>query len=219
MKKIVCDSSSLISMSDNCLLWLLPGFNAEFVVPEEVKREMVDRPMKSARFGFKAMRLSNAIGSGSIKVVADAEVSKHATELASLANSLLKYGKHNVNIIHGGEAESIALMQKQGIQTLLVDERTTRLLVEDREALKRHIERRTGFNLKLNHKIAKQLGNELDEINVIRSSELLAWAYENGLMQKFGQDKSVLHASLYGLKYSGCAISNQEIEDYMRLLA
>ena len=219
MNKIVCDSSSLISMSDNCLLWLLPGFNAEFIVPEEVKREIVDRPLKSARFEFKALRLGMAIGSGAIKVVSDGDVARRAKEIAGLANSLFRYGKHNVNIIHGGEAESIALMQKQGIQTLLVDERTTRLLVEDHVALKKYIERRTGFNLKLNNKIAKRLEDEVGGISVIRSSELLAWAFENGLLKKFGNDKSVLHASLYGLKYSGCAISNDEIEDYMRLLA
>ena len=217
MSKIVCDASSLISMSDNCLLWLLPGFKAEFIVPGEVKRELVDKPLKEARFQFKALRLSRAIESGDITVVHG--VAKQAKKIASLANSLFKYGSHNVNILHGGEAQSIALMQEQGIQTLLVDERTTRLLVEDRKSLKKYIERRTGFNLKLNHKIEREIEKELEGISVIRSSELLAWAYENGLMTKFGKGRSVLHASLYGLKYSGCAISNNEIEDYMRLLA
>ncbi|MCK4327342.1 MAG: hypothetical protein KAW41_02590 [Candidatus Diapherotrites archaeon] len=219
MKKIVCDSSSLISMSDNCVLWLLPEFGVEFVVPEEVKREIVDRPMKEVRFQFKALRLSRAITNGSIKVVTDSGVAKRAKEIVRLANSLFKYGRHNVSILHGGEAESIALMQKQGIQTLLVDERTTRLLIEDRVALRKYIERRTGFNLKLNKQIAGQLEDEVGGVDVIRSSELLAWAYENGLMEKFGRDRNVLHASLYGLKYSGCAISNEEIEDYMKLLA
>lgn len=219
MKRIVCDSSSLISMSDNCLLWLLPNFKAEFLVPEEVKREVVDRPLKSTKFEFKAMRLNKAIDAGSIKVIADGGVTKRGKQLTDLTNSLFRYGKHNVNIIHGGEAESIALMEKQGIQTLLIDERTTRLLIEDREALKKYIEHRTGFHLKINHKIAKQLGDELGSINVIRSSELLAWAYENGLLDRYGEGRELLHASLYGLKYSGCAISTEEIEDYMRLLA
>ncbi len=219
MNKIACDSSSLISMSDNCLLWLLPNFDAEFVVPQEVKREIVDRPAKQTRFEFKAMRLQQAIHSGALKVVGDQAISKQGKELIELSNSLFKYGKHTVKLIHGGEAESLALMKKHGIQTLLVDERTTRLLIEDREALRKYIQRRTGFNLKINKSIGRRLEEELSEFNVIRSSELIAWAYEKGLLERFGESKDLLHASLYGLKYSGCSISNEEIEDYVRMLS
>ncbi len=219
MKEIVCDSSSLISMSDNCLLWLLPEFKVEFIVPAEVKREIVDRPLKTAKFEFKAMRLSQAIDSGSIKVLDAGGVSERGKRIVELSNSIFSYGRHNVKIVHGGEAESIALMEKKGIQTLLIDERTTRLLIEDRDALRKYIEHRTGFHLKVNQKIERQLADELDGISVIRSSELLAWAYEQGLLGKYGGGRELLHASLYGLKYSGCAISTEEIEDYMKLLA
>jgi len=219
MKEIVCDSSSLISMSDNCLLWLLPNFKADFLIPAEVKREIVDRPLKTAKFEFKAMRLSRAIGAGAIKVMEAGGVSERGKRIIELSNSIFSYGNHNVKIVHGGEAESIALMEKKGIQTLLIDERTTRLLIEDRNALRKYIEHRTGFHLKVNHKIERQLADELEGLTVIRSSELLAWAYEHGLLDRYGQGKELLHASLYGLKYSGCAISTEEIEDYMRLLA
>ena len=217
MKKIVCDASSLISMSDNCLLWLLPSYKTEFIVPEEVRREIIDRPIKNERFEFKAMRLQQAIDAGMIKVVSSKGVSSRATEIANLANSLFRYGKHDVKLIHGGEAESIALMEKQGIQTLLIDERTTRLVIEDRVSLKKYIQKRTGFHLKVNNMVEKQLGEDFGHIDVIRSTELIAWAYEQGLLAKFGHGKELLHASLYGLKYSGCAISRDEIEEYMKL--
>ena len=69
-----------------------------------------------------AQKISNnakqAIDAGMIKVVSGKGVSDRAKEVTELANSLFRYGKHDVKLIHGGESESIALMEKQGIQTL-----------------------------------------------------------------------------------------------------
>lgn len=219
MNRIACDSSSLISMSDNRLLWLLRRLTAEFVVPAEVRREIVDRPLKDPRFQQKAARIQQAILDGSIRVIEDRAVSNAGKEITELANSLFRYGDHGVKIVHGGEAESIALMKKRGVQTLLVDERATRLLIEDREALKEYIEHRTGFSLKTNAGADLELARVFEGMRVIRSSELVAWAYERGLLGRAEEGKKQLNASLYGLKYSGCSITNGEIEDYVKMLA
>lgn len=218
MRNVVCDSSSLISLSDNCLLWLLPQLSAEFLVPEGVKVEIVDAPAKTKKFELKAMRLAAAIKKGSIKVLIDKKVVERGSEILRLANSLFKYGKHTVKILHRGEAETLALVERETYDTLLIDERTTRLLVEDLGALKSYIQARTGFTLHMNKNLANELRNHFNEVNVIRSSELIAYAYDKGLFEAWGKDTTVLHAALYGVKYSGCAITSQEIEDYMRML-
>lgn len=218
MKTLVCDSSSLISLSENCLLWLLPLYNAEFVVPEGVKQEIVDNPMRNEKFEFKAVRLQQALLDGSLKVAGNNKITERANELTRMANALFRYGKHNVKILHGGEAQTIALMEQLGMKTMLIDERTTRLLIEDRAALKSYIEQRTGFQLRLNEEASKAIGKELEGINVVRSSELVAWAFEQGYLKRMGKGPDLLHATLYALKYAGCSITQDEIEQYIQML-
>ncbi|MCD6522198.1 MAG: hypothetical protein J7K68_00460 [Candidatus Diapherotrites archaeon] len=217
MHEIVCDASSLISLSDNCLLWILNELEASFLVPHSVKLEIVDYPLQSKRFELKALRLNEAITDGVLKVIHEPRVRNRANEILRLANSVFKYGGHTVKIIHKGEAETIALMKEKGYQTLLIDERTTRLLIEDIYALKKYIESRTGFRIKMNREIVKDLQKKLRDIRVVRSGDLVAYAYEQGLLDRYGT-KEALKATLYGVKYAGCAITNEEIEQYVKML-
>ena len=45
-KNIVCDTSSLISLADNCLLKHLAKINANFLVPQGVRSELVENPLR-----------------------------------------------------------------------------------------------------------------------------------------------------------------------------
>ena len=56
---------------------------------------------------------------------------------------------------------------------------------------------------------------ELRSIKFIRSAELVYLAYKKGLI-KLG-DGDLLDALLYAVKYKGCAISRQEIEEAKKL--
>jgi hypothetical protein len=43
-------------------------------------------------------------------------------------------------------------------------------------------------------------------------------AFENGfLKEEIGSDRQALESTLYALKYSGCAVSRQEIDQYLNL--
>lgn len=217
MSRIVCDASSLISLSDNCLLWVLQSVGAEFLVPAAVKAELVDQPLRSRKFELKALRIKEFITRGAVRLADEDGVKEHAMEITRLANALFKYGSHNVRILHEGESESIALVKKLGTDALMIDERTTRLLIEDLEGLKSYIQHRTGFDLKMNNQVARDIRNQLEGTSVIRSSELLAYAFEKGALDELG-GLGALHASLYGLKFSGCAITSDEIEEYVKML-
>jgi hypothetical protein len=183
-----------------------------------VKHELVDRPMRSKKFELKALRIREYINNGIVTMVDQKGVSDRAKEITRLANALFKYGKHSVRIVHEGEAQSLALLEKIGSGSLLIDERTTRLLIEDLDSLKKYIQHRTGFHLKVNKQVARDLKGRLSGIPVMRSSEVLAYAFENGNLDRLGGAET-LHASLYGLKFAGCAITSDEIEQYVRLLS
>ena len=217
MRKIVCDASSVISLAENCFLPLLQDLkNAEFIVSKCVEKEIVEKPLATRRFGLEAVRAGLLVEKGIIKVVDDPFIQEYTKKITDLANSLLKYKEGYVKIMHEGEAQSIACLKFLGAKTLLIDERTTRLLIEDIELLKKYIESRTGFKLEIDENVLCQIKKESAEINVIRSCEILAYAYENNLLKDFG-DK-VFETGLWALKFSGCSITDEEIKEYLDLL-
>ena len=92
-----------------------------------------------------------------------------------------------------------------------VDERTTRLLIEKPENLKRVLER------KLHKKISVKKENFLKfkGFKVIRSPELVYVAWKKNLTRLKGE--KVLDAMLYAVKFKGAAVSNDEIDEIKRI--
>ena len=220
MKKIVCDASSIISISDNCLLSVLDQMHdkMQLVISKRVKEELIDKPLKTHRFALKALILRKFLNNGMMEVYDKAEINDYAKRITDLANSLLSYKKRQLMILHRGEAESLACLKSLGENTLLVDERTTRHLIEDPELLQKYMENITQHRLNMNNEVLDELQKELKGINVIRSSELLAYAYEKGMLEGL-DSKRVLEAGLYALKFSGCSITRDEIKEYTHLLS
>jgi hypothetical protein len=93
-----------------------------------------------------------------------------------------------------------------------VDERTTRVMIESPEALKKIMEKKLHTEIKVNLSEIKKLKS----FKFIRSSELIYIAYKHGLLD-YKKDKSVLDAMLYSVKFHGTAISSKEIEDIKSL--
>ena len=71
---------------------------------------------------------------------------------------------------------------------------------------------RTGAHVSMNYDRAEELQDIVGDVLMIRSADLVAYAYEEGYLKK---DRDFLEATLYALKYAGCAISEQEIQDYI----
>jgi predicted nucleic acid-binding protein len=216
MTRIPCDSSSLISLSDNCVLRLLEGLGHKFVIPKRIKMEVFDNPLSTKRFKLKALQINSYIKKGVIEVIEDPFIYDYAQKITDLANSLLSYHGSNVKIIHQGEAEVIACLKVLKENTILLDERTTRHLIEDPDQLKKYMQSRTNLILEMDEQVKKALAKELSNVNVIRSAEVFAYAYEKGLMPQYG--KEALEGGLYALKFSGCSITDDEIKDYVELL-
>ncbi len=220
MKQIIIDSSSLISLSETCLLKILERLkknsNVDFIISKSVFDESVEKPMHIKRFELNAVRIKNAIGNGWISVhQPDKICTEHSLELERIANSVFNHAGKNVTILHRGELDSIVLLKELNSKILVIDERITRMLLEEPEELRKMLQRRQHRKIEINNEALKELHDFLPEHFIVRSSELAAWAFdEKNLMD--GNSKQTLEAALYALKYKGCAISNLEIRKYLR---
>lgn len=216
MKALSCDSSSIITLSTNCILWLLDKFEADFFIAPYVMKEVVDNPLNTKRYGFEAMRNGLAVGK-SLKVKkSDPET---RDRIIQLSNTLYMHKGKPIEIIQQGEADAVSMALKEGITTLLVDEKNTRLLIEDKELLRRVVEKRTNKSIEINSGSAGELEKITRGLKVIRSSELVAVAIRRGMFDWPYSRRDLAKNILTSLKYSGCAISSAEILELTNIVA
>ncbi len=215
MKALVFDSSSIITLALNGLTYLLEelkkNFDGKFFISHIVKREIVEKPIEIKRFELEALRIAKLIENKTIEVM---NIPQNKIDIVlENANSIFMTEGEYIKILHQGESSCIALakiLQEQGYEvTLVIDERTTRMLLEAQENLSMLLER------KLHKKIIvkKKYRNGFD---VIRSAEICFVAYEKGII-KLNSGEKVLDALLYATKYKGCSISSEEIEKAKKL--
>jgi len=219
MTTIVCDSSSLISMGMNCFLPLLEELSSKvsFVVSEGVIDEIIHRPAETKRFKLSSIRFENLLEEGIIEAVTGDP--QTISEIVDLANNIF-YAKHKpMTVVHKGEAEALAIaLDTKGV--LLIDERTLKMLLEDPLSLKNLLQKRVHRNVREEHHNMDAWRKRIKNPPLLRSSDLIAYAYSTGLLGKyFGRDSpGILEASLWSLKFSGCSITPGEIQEYLRVL-
>ena len=219
-KVLIFDSGSLISLSINGLLEELKKlkkiFNGEFIITKEVKKEVVDNPIKIKMYELEALKIQNLIDEGCLNMpnkigITDKEITNLMFKLMNFANTMFIGNRNEIQLIQQGETSCLALSkilnEKKIKNVLVVDERTTRMLVEKPENLKELLEKKMHTNVKLKESNFK----EFNGFKIIRSTELIYVAYKKGLINLRG--KEVLDALLYALKFKGCAISSEEIEE------
>jgi predicted nucleic acid-binding protein len=216
----VMDSSSIISISQSCLIASLGGLSGKdnrFVIPESVFAEVVEKPIQIKRFELNAVRIEKAVKEGWISVEAlNARHSALAAEIKNKADSLFFIGGKPISLIHRGEAEALALTKQLGSSLLVIDERTTRSMLENPKQLKRLIERRRNKKVRLDEKNAVSFQKMFQELSIARSVELIALAFERNLIASdLPTSKQALEAALYAVKYAGCAVSSLEIEKFL----
>ncbi|MEM4336147.1 MAG: hypothetical protein QXL47_04320 [Candidatus Anstonellales archaeon] len=221
-KYILCDSSSLISLTDTCLEGLLKFFtrnNVFFIIPPSVEYEIITRPLKMRMkaYQFSAMKLKKLMDEEVLMKV-EAETEAPAKEILELTNSIFFARGKPLHMVDMGEAEMIALANSLKINTLLMDERTTRMLIEAPFEIKDHLEEELRVNIMVNGSHLKKFADVVSGMRVIRSSELVAVAYEKGYFDNFGEDKKkMLEAALYRIKFSGCSVRFDEVEEFLRI--
>ena len=220
-RDILCDSGVLISLTSSCLDNIIYYFaekhDVRFVIPPSVEHETVTRPLFNGlrKHMFSAIRIKDAIEDGAV-VVVDAKVEPEAKSLMHSANNLFYIKGRPIRLIQFGESEMLALAPELGIDNILVDERTTRMLIEAPFRLKEHLEREFRVSVMVNKGSYRELSSRISGLNVLRSSELVMLAYEKGFFRSFKKmQKEALQSALYKMKYSGCSISFDEISTYL----
>jgi len=218
--KIVFDSGVMISFSESCLLPVLGTLReylGEFVIPKKVKDESIDRSVEIMRFRLSSLRIRNQLQSDVFDVYDGGKiVQEKSKKILELANNLFFVRGNPLNIIHPGEAECLALIGVTEADCLAIDERTTRMLIEQPYALLDIFKRKYNTSdIKFDERRYKELKKEIGKISIVRSVDLLAYAYQHKLLGNYVSDRDTLRAAMYSLKFKGCSVSFEEIEEYI----
>ncbi|MBD3210272.1 hypothetical protein GF318_02725 [Candidatus Micrarchaeota archaeon] len=220
-RNVLCDSGVLISLTSSCLDRLLYFFaenhDVRFVIPPSVEEESVKGPIERnlKEYLFSAIRIRDAIQDGVVTVV-DADVEEEAERFMGMANNVFFARGRPLKLVQSGESEVLALSKKLDLEYIMIDERTTRMLMEAPQRLKEHLEKEFNVNIMVNKNNYQELTSGVSSKKALRSSELVMLAYENGFFKNYGKlEKDALRAALYKIKYSGCSIGFDEIKEYL----
>ena len=221
-KKIIVDSSSLITISDNCIMKIVKNVaeleKISFIIPESVYIESVENPLHIRRYELNAIRIRDAVAEGYLKVVTSTSATREWMErlIKGTATMVRSNGKQ-LRLLQWGETETLGLLKELNSKILLIDERTTRMLIENPAGLASILSRRHGREVTLDREKMKWFLANFADTKIIRSVELIALAYEDGAMHsELHKSKQALEAALYAAKFSGCAVSEAEIQEYLR---
>ncbi len=226
MKTLLFDSGPVISLTTSNLLDILEPlkqrFDGDFFITPAVKNELVERPLKIKKFELEALQVSKIIHEG-VLAVADVDVARRSAMLLRLANRCYQSKGKDLHIVHEAEVELLAAACKFPESTLVIDERTMRLLLEDPEGLRLLLEQRLHTDVALHKDALAQLQREAGTVRMIRSAELAVVAVSIGALQglaphgRYGEEL-LLDAVLWRLKSNGCGISGEEIEEVKALM-
>jgi len=221
MKSIFFDAGPVISLSTNNLLWSLARlksrYNGHFYFSAAVKKELIDTPYNSKRFKFEAIQVMKAVEQGVFEITPADKTAKLAKKLLDLANNIYLAKGTGVRIVHRGEIDSLAGAEIMSSEAVVIDERTTRMLIESPEELKTLVENKLHTPVKIQSENLENFRKMTSEIRIIRSSELVAVAYELGIFDEYllkvpEAGRQLLDGLLWGVKLNGCAVSREEID-------
>ena len=215
MKTLILDTGPIISLVTDNLLWILEElkkkFNVDFIIGKTVRTELVENALKTKRFMFEGMFIDSYLKKKVIKLI----TTDLNHKLEFYANNIFLAEGQPLQLLHKGEIESLLLCKKLNADALVIDERTTRLLIEDYEKLRQLLEKKLECKIKINKENLDLFLEETKNIKIIRSAELLFIAYENGLFDNYRNSfnkKDLLNGVLWGTKLRGCSISEEEIK-------
>lgn len=221
MKCVIFDASPVISLAMNNLLPVVPElkkhFGGDFIVTEGVKEELVDSPLNTKKFKFQALQIMRLVDNKTFSLIPREKIEKLSQDLLELTNNIFVAKDNPIRIVHKGEMESLAAAITLGASAIVVDERTTRKLVEEPHALQEILEKKLHTKVEVNSKNLSRFKKMTKDIKVLRSFELVIISYELGILDEYlpktaDAKRILLEAVLWGLKLDGCAVSQEEIE-------
>jgi len=216
---ILCDSSSLIALTDagllGALIALKQKMKGQVLVTNGVIDESITYPIKIPKYSFSAVRLQRALDSKVFDVISYNP--KSVDDILFIANNLFT-STRPFHLVDRGEAEILAAAADNGLKTILMDERTTRTLIEAPMELRKHLEGEFRIRLNVNQRLLGEFQKLTSGMHVIRSSEVVALAHEARYFKKYKNlEQKAYESALYAIKFKGCAIGFDEIKELARL--
>jgi hypothetical protein len=121
-----------------------------------------------------------------------------------------------IRLLQRGEIEALAIAKELGAEAFAIDERTTRMLIENPEQLRKIIQARRSIRIDVDNSKQRAFSGMFSGLAIVRSVELIALADEYGLLEEeLPKGKQSLEAALFAAKYSGCAVSSREINLFL----
>jgi hypothetical protein len=230
-KTIVFDSGPIISLTMNSLLWIIEPlqkrYGGDFMITSGGYSELIEKPLSTKKYKFEALQILPHITNGVIKVSQSREVYTKANELFELANNCFMAHGSWIKIVHIAEMEALAEALLNNADAIVIDERTTRTLIESPELLKTILEKKLHTEIKINDSNFKKLKQEIGKLFVLRSFELVAMAFELGLLNKYMLEeekkklpnlkRAVLEGVLWAVKLNGCSVKREDIYTLIKM--
>ena len=221
MKNLIFDAGPIINFAMNGLLPVLEKlkkeFNGEFLITKEVKYEIIEHPLMIKKYELEALQIKDLFERKIIKYADISnkqidELRNKREQIIAIANSMFNANGKDIHLLDKGECATLALslILKEN-NAIVIDERTTRMLCENPENLRKLMEKKFHTSVKAK----KENYDFFKRFKIIRSTELAYIAYKKKLLNI--KDDKLLEALLYGLKFKGCSISDEEINELKRL--
>ena len=226
MKSLIFDAGPIISLVTNNLLWTLEPlkkkFNGKFCITEAVRKELVDKPLETKKFKFEAIQIEKLIENGAIDVIDNTPIRENTPRLLNLANEIFKAYNNYIKIVHFAEMSVIAAAFSLNADAIVIDEKTTRFLIENPKVIVEILKKTLHTSISINESNLKEFNARVKDIKTIRSIELVTIAYEQGILNNYitklpDARKNLLESVMWGVKLNGCAVSKEEIEQIARL--
>jgi predicted nucleic acid-binding protein len=203
----------------NNLVWVLrhlkKSFKGKFYITPAVKQELVDRPLETKKFKLEALQTLRLINNKLFTLLPEKHIKDTAKQLLQSANSIYMAKDHPIQIVHYGEMEALAAAVYTKAEAIVIDERTTRKLIEEPVSLQHILEKKLHTHVTMRADHLDEFRQLASGIHVIRSLELVVVAHDKGLLDPYLPERDahekLLEAALWAVKLNGCAVSQEEI--------
>lgn len=224
MKSVVFDSGPLITFAINGILEIFPylteRFDGVFYISNTVRKEILDDAFKTKKFAFEALRLGRLLKDDYIETFDTSVYSEEIHLIKNLVNNIFSIKGTPLEIMNAGELDALVLAKNINADAFVVDERTTRLLIENPYRLHKLLEKKFQANVAIDKERLHEFERHFSTIKVIRSVELALVGLDFGFFKEYTSytsRKELVNALLWSFKLNGCAISEREIAVFTKL--
>lgn len=228
-KKIFFDTGPIISLTMNNLLWILEplkkSYGGDFLITPAVRKELIEQPLATHKYKFEALQVLPYINKSVLTLLSDPTLNQKTLELLTLFNTSFQAKGSWITIVQYAEIETLAAALTYGSDAVVLDERTTRYLIEKPQAVQQRLQKKLHMRVDVNKANLRLAAEKLKNLRAIRSAELVTRAFELGLLDKYIENKNqiaaprraVLEGVLWAVKLNGCAITEEDIESILRI--